>query len=286
MKKLEKTIKKLKCQDIIYHYTDTPTALEHILSDGKLKLSLLNKTNDPLEYKNWGFGGTFWGDDEEIEEKLFKVWEEMRKRTREKLRFSSFCHNENLKEHSDSAFSKYDDFYQPIIDKLGCTNSRMWSQYGEGNKGICLAFSIEELEREIEKKIKKVNIDDCFYYSSKMKYKGLPVVDFKNLVMNGNKIQKEGVENYIEKFIENNWGGLFFTKHKDYKDESEHRIVIYDSMDKFEYIDISSSLEAIIVGDKFNKVYTPLIKEFANDYGVMYKKLHWEKGKIFFLHNF
>jgi hypothetical protein len=23
MKKLEKTIKKLKCQDIIYHYTDT-----------------------------------------------------------------------------------------------------------------------------------------------------------------------------------------------------------------------------------------------------------------------
>lgn len=285
------TIQKLKKQDIVYHYTDATTALEHILPEEKLKLSLLDKSNDPMEYKNFGFGAAYWTrNDKNIEEKVFKAWNEIQKRTGEKLRFVSFCRNEKIKKEAQKSYSKtFSSHYngsQRIIDNLGCTNSRMWSQYGEGNQGICLAFSIGELEEEIKRKVEKSNAEDCFHHSNTMSYKELPIFDARILTMDGDKIQKEGIENYLQGFIDKNWETLFFTKHRDYRDENEHRIVLYDPSDEFKYIDISSSLEAIIAGDRFNEVYEPLIENFVNNYEVIGKKIHWEKGGILLLDKF
>jgi hypothetical protein len=41
--------------DLLFHHTRRDTAVEHILGTRLFRLSPMGLTNDPLEFKNWGF---------------------------------------------------------------------------------------------------------------------------------------------------------------------------------------------------------------------------------------
>ncbi|MEK0371277.1 MAG: hypothetical protein QQN55_09015, partial [Nitrosopumilus sp.] len=55
-------MKELDSNNTIFHYTNTTRALEKILLYNKLKLSTLNNTNDPDEYKFIFFNSMGWGE--------------------------------------------------------------------------------------------------------------------------------------------------------------------------------------------------------------------------------
>ena len=71
---------------------------------------------------------------------------------------------------------------------------------------------------------------------------------YHSLNVDGNSLVKERVESYCAKHVEQNMNDLFFTKHVDYRDESECRLVVHDPANAVEYIDISTSIRAIIAG--------------------------------------
>jgi hypothetical protein len=42
---------------LLYHYTGREAAFEHILPEHRLRLSSFQLMGDPLEFKDWYFGG-------------------------------------------------------------------------------------------------------------------------------------------------------------------------------------------------------------------------------------
>ena len=58
-------------------------------------------------------------------------------------------------------------FDNDILKCQGFLKSRMWSQYGENHEGVCLVFSKDAIQRELNTLEPK---DKYFVYSSDMQY--------------------------------------------------------------------------------------------------------------------
>ena len=125
-------------EDTIFHYTSRAIAMENILNDMKFKFSIFQKANDPYEYglRFWGITGP--GSNEKNENKKLakhtsRVFDYASKFLLRNTAYLAFCRNG---ESSN-------------LDDLGCSKLRMWSQYGEDHRGVCLAFSREQLVIEL-----------------------------------------------------------------------------------------------------------------------------------------
>ena len=260
--------------DALFHYTKTSTAIEHILYTKKFKLSLLIDTNDPNEYKQKLFGSLRRPSLRETE-KEEKQFEDLLKRAQYRIerirrfecRVMCFCtNNKPILLKSDG---------NPIKDEYassGWEKSRMWSQYGQNYYGICLVFSKKELETFLSKKkshIKFYKIDSIEYTQQR------PL--WPNIF--GNKLQEEGIEKYSLKYIKENYKKLFFLKHVDYRDEAELRLVILDSDKKFEYLDITSFIKGVIVGDRTSMAYIPSIYQFCQCLKIECLKASWYRNR-------
>jgi hypothetical protein len=278
---LAKKIYKLLDEDIIYHYTKSDTAFLYILKNGTLKTSYLKNTNDPIEYKPQHSSSFF--SDEKFRNKSIEIRGKIKK-MRSETRFISFCedkgNNNNLRNEINN--KHIENFYLGIenikfIRKLGCVLPRMWTQYGDKHKGVCLAFSRKELKKEIEKKTNEYKFEE-------IEYREFPVIKSSALVTNliGLSPKKIDSQEYAKKFISENYKELFFKKHNDYRDENECRLIInYDKENDFEYINIKSSLKAIIFGDNFNKnKYESLRNKFEKKYDLFSCDINWGSGTM------
>jgi hypothetical protein len=77
-----------------------------------------------------------------------------------------------------------------------------------------------------------------------------------------------------EEFIKQNWEGLFFLKHEDWKNEDEHRLFIMDYDGKFS---IDGCISYIVFGRKFfldKKQLKKLMNKIVNPNSFVYKKFH------------
>ena len=263
--------------DTVYHYTCAQVAIEYILNDKRLRLSPFSSTNDPLEYHDIPFGGAHWGDIPDADKNYFTTEKKLTNYFRKNLRFVSFCRNKEFSEIDNT------DINYEIPNRLGCLRPRMWSQYGDGHKGVCIAFSLTELEKQLELHGKIFH----GFYSERVDYFGFPVVSVSDISLDGNLIAKKGVDAYTEEFINLKWKDLLFRKHEDYRDEIEHRIILKTEKanDNYLFIDITKSIKAIILGDKFNPIYDPILTKQAKETGVFIKKLFWRNGEFILLDN-
>lgn len=263
--------KYIRSSDAIFHYTSASIALEEILLKGKFRLSLLKDTNDPSEYKVKLLD--MMGTPEEHAQDLHVEASLVIDRVlRNESRVMSFCSNESPTIMLDSGKTMEDT----TVNNNGWSKSRMWSQYGEDHKGLCLVFSREALEAEfvnigehlIAKNIKYNALTDQFPFGAAH-------------MLDGNQISKDGVEKYSIAHIRRYADTLLFTKNIDYRDEGEYRVVIFDADNKYEYINIERSIRGIISGDRTSEVYLSLIRDLANQYEVDCRSLFWERGTPF-----
>ena len=282
-------ISNLLDSDIVYHYTKKDTALEDILLKHTLRPFPLKTSNDPIEYNSKTLVSVSAIGDTEARDKSSEIRQRINERN-DNAKFISFCRNktDNLKELQSKLKNKSSDSFHidnktnvEIVEALGCILPRMWSQYGEEHEGVCLAFSLKELIKEIKTKLDdKTNVE---LFSHKISYNSCPVIDSSAICTDLSRDGEIKIEEYVDNFIKENYKNLFFKKHKDYKDENEHRIVIDDPEDNFRDIDITSSLRAIILGDNFEKyAYEDLIKKFTENYDVFYCETRWSNGTIIF----
>ena len=108
-------------ESFVYHYTKRETALEKILPTGKIMLNVLEKTNDPREYLDWGITGVNGSED------MKPFWQALA------------LVNENRKRKTKVLCMTRDDYQKHTRFRLmrrGFARSRMWAQYGEGHKGL------------------------------------------------------------------------------------------------------------------------------------------------------
>lgn len=257
----------IKTEDAIFHYTRASVALEKILFDGRFRLSLLKDTNDPSEYKFRLLNMIGWSLPPEVEKRCSEAHPVFDRIISMESRIMSFCSNSLPEIILDTKETIKDT----IANRNGWNKSRMWAQYGENHRGICLVFSKKAIVAEVTDIRGRV-------IANNIQYKTRPGISHHAYTLNGNQLIEVGVEEYCYNHIIQHAATLFFIKNIDYRDESEYRVVVFDPEHKYEYIDINKSIRGIIVGDRTPKVYFPLIRRLADRYGIEYRRAYWERG--------
>lgn len=256
----------ISAHDAVFHYTRNSTALEKILLKDCFKFSSFANANDPHEYKDKMIGDGGWGW-EEVRDKADKTSEVLDKLLKN-VSYISCCAN---------------TFEQDSLKIHGFLRSRMWSQYGESHKGVCLVFSKEKLINLLREKYK----DEMYlFYQADVAYKEYlnAYSEYDSIEINSDSFEGKTPDSIAMDHIEKYQKELLFSKQLDYIDEHEHRIVALRKESGIGSIappecKVSKCLIGVILGDRFSEAYMPTIDKLSKDIGFEYRQLHWESGE-------
>ncbi len=210
--------------DTIYHYTTSETALLHILKDMKLRLSPRLNSHDPIENAK-EFISYSGETDYDIMEIGSVISSELKK-----AKQISFCKNKtyDLKQGIPMIYP---------FEKYGFAKPRMWDNYGNKYKGVCIALSRNKLEDAIRNTALFDNNDDDVEYLNYREFS----------TRHQSIIWKDTVTNTFDYYLRHFKNRLFY-KHKDYEMENEYRICSL-SNEPFDYIDIKDAIIGLVVSD-------------------------------------
>lgn len=252
---------KLLRDDLVFHFTNASTAIEHILHSGLIRFSPMDEMNDPYEYQILSSG--ILGDIEIGGDTAQELTFLLRNTILKKSKLACFVSSKEISENS---------FKYPFI------KPRSWAQYGDAQRGICLGFKKEVLLKNISKNINEVTVYENFVEYSL----GNSDTSAKNMIDYNDRISaQENIHTHIHK----NKADVYFRKYQDFSDEDEYRVVLIDkSLSEKQYIHcpIKDALECIILGDRFNNVYYDLIRKFATTYSANAFKLSYGRVPYMF----
>ena len=244
-------------KEYLFHYTKAKT-FESIINNQELWFNNINKTNDPYENKKFDFysktekkdiSGEYIkisDDEEDAQVWFFRQLNRMKNRIVKTISFCSGYYNLNpLDENNRPGY-----FYP-----------RMWSQYADNSKGVCLIFDKQKLIKELRKVLEKKYIvfDDIVTYTDIIDKKYSQ--NIKNLIVSRNKKYFKGRkfddENEIRKNLCENIKDYYFTKDNDWSGEKEYRVILINQKKnsntevekcKFNLLDC---LECCILGENY-----------------------------------
>jgi hypothetical protein len=224
----------------------------------------LVNTNDPLEFLDYCHVVSSNGDAEKSEvRRQLDMGHEINNIIKRKFKICCFC--------KDSKITGEIWDNNPILYKGYC-RSRMWSQYAENQKGVCLIFNRKGLIDIIR------SISDLKSFEKEIVYDdNLSGLFSAYDIEYSENINKTALERSIE-YIDN----YLFMKLNDYSHEQEYRIALFS--DKYnegdcEKINFGDSLEGIIIGPRFNKNYIPSIRSSLGNISIPIFVLNWFNGK-------
>ena len=249
----------------IYHYTTRELALTRILVQRRLKVSTFSSTNDPRESKDWEFDLSWRGErgppNIESHAEMKRTATDRAKRTVKLLCMSS------------------DDGVAVEKDPLdmfarGFARPRVWAQYAENHKGVCLVFVREALHRTI---VDQLGAHAEIYHGS---------VDYSNdesdregaFSLDRDQIDEVGLASVLSDHIRNFHKHLFFTKAGDWSTEFEYRWVVDSPSVDPEFVSFGDALVAVVVGADFHEVYDASLRPLCKTNGATFARLYWRNG--------
>ncbi|HWW08546.1 DUF2971 domain-containing protein [Collimonas sp.] len=247
-------------QAYVFHYTTASTALDFILPYRTLRLSSLLGVNDPKEELRRNF--TFYA-----------------RHPASVLNFSSDSFNEISKDvaaHSYVLCSSINQVgYEPLHGQSGMSGAlkpRMWAHYGGNHGGICLVLNKELLHARII----ECAGDDNFYYGD-VAYFGpgeLPpsIAAAAHVYLDDWKSDPHA---YVDWHIENFNRGLFFSKSKDWCQESEYRWIIRSRKRGPFYVDISDCIVTIVLGSRVTPETTAATRSICEMHKIPLDFVNW-----------
>lgn len=191
--------------NFLYHYTNS-NALFEILKSMRLKVGTFNNLNDLNEA--------------DISNKFSYVGKNSPEKVEQFIK--KYC--------GQIGFSK--NYEVNGICYPGCNHPRMWAQYSENNKGVCIVIN----ESNFLKQNVEVLKNTSFWKICNVQY--------------NRQIENWDARDDIYKFLELNYSQLFFNKHRDWEREDERRIFMINGP---EYLSILDCIEFIALGKKFEE---------------------------------
>lgn len=262
--------------EVIYHFTTLSTALEKILYNGTLRLGQLMGTNDPNEFKDWIPTIALTGDLRYLQPKEI---EELFNGAKKRAQLICFSEDRDPPKRPESGL----DFHMaPFKSKyyLGYYRPRMWAQYAENHKGLCLGFNKKKLLNKIKQHCSETGeiIAKSVEYGNDYVQNNALTLDLGEIQSDYDKFIKEHQRKYLKE--------LFFNKSIDWRDETEFRILYlpFDFKEQRDstFIDIHDCIETIIVGINFPKVYIPSLINLKKGYpNTTLKSLKYYNDKIY-----
>ena len=256
-------------ENLLFHYTSYFKALS-ILESNSLWAGQLSRMNDPLEFRPVGQSFSWSGNvsNGKIFSKMMELAEANRKRNNS-IRLLSFSIDDF--HFNDDVFEK-----QVVFNNMlnhGWARTRMWAQYGDCHKGVCLVFEKNKL-LEATKKYSEIKT-----YSNKIEYTndmsefqeafdlGFTTEDFKS--------------DHSKAFMQDDKRKFLFQKCDDFMSEQEFRcLFISDSFNKDKpfVFDYKDSLVGVIISDCFDSLNLPALKNLADDKKLPIFRLMWQYG--------
>jgi hypothetical protein len=262
MKSENEILEGLVGDDIIYHYTTMENALHYILDQGVLRFSPRAKMIDPIENMKPMVIQSYQGyiadrdEDDKIRKELSTITEIITKRIKE-VNHICFCRNNNLEKTTE-------------LDYYGCFKPKMWDNYGQHYKGVCLVFSKSQLTISSEKLV-----------PGKVEYINYGTLRRQLYNVDYNRMKEIGIENYKQEIIERT-NQLLLHKHKDYEIENEYRIMKFSNYPE-EYLKFNGALKAIITSWNYNHTSNfaqKALSEFAKQYHADLLYISWNNNGI------
>lgn len=270
--------------DIVYHYTNSSIAILEILTKKRLKFSLRSASNDPIENPAGWTISIISSDTPSSKNGSLQLAEDVAQ-TLKNSKQICFCMNDFDNKVGVNSNKR--------IENYGFAKPRMWDQYGDKYKGVCLAFSLSALKKEVEGKE---------IFGDMVKYISYNSFVENHEAINPKKIAEMGFEHYKLKFMESHKNRLF-NKHLDYINENEYRFCTFNENSDI-YIDITNCLRGVIISnqsintyllDAFHDLVSPNIdvkfisfrnskidiydlKKIITDTKKMIEKVKWYKG--------
>ncbi len=250
-----------------FHYTTRDNAFGGILAEGELRLSTYGKMRDPLEAQPWRF--TFGGygprpeDDEALATEVAE-YQDFERKVNEGVRDHSHLLSLTIDAEPSDAGEQ-----EPFC--RGWARARMWEQYAENHKGVCLIFDRGSLVTAMSRSVPGLVV-----------YRGAVAYDGRGLMkptVDRNVLKERGYARYAAEYIDDNNRSLFFTKTRDWATEHEYRFVVIGEGDSPISINYGDSLEAVIAGERLPEWEQPAVVAACKEAGARALRVRWESWR-------
>lgn len=262
-------------QKFVYHYTRADTFADKILQSMTLRIGSFQSLNDPREAKTWPFKfySRFQAGNGMFTPTLFdQATKNVTQRT-----LVLCCSRDDPSVNKDA-----DD----VAIRSGYGHPRMWAQYADGHRGVCLVLDHELLHESI---ISQFGADNLFFGpveylntvrgpNSHLPRGGYDLVYLEDYV-------KYGLSKVMESHIRLFHKEMFFTKHQDWRDECEFRWVLRSENDTPLFVPISDCLHAVILGHDCPDDMTERIIELCRASNIPVYRAHWQGWTLTILPN-
>jgi hypothetical protein len=246
-----------------FHYTTREAAFGDIVPRKRLRFSAYERMRDPMENKQWTFPAAWFVKDDEPIESREQAYFEFHHLAAEIFKLAHL-----LALTVDAPYPRPDEEFG-----RGWSRARMWEQYAEEHRGVCLVFDQDLLTKNVSADLhRQLNVrpyDDPVEYTPR---------GGGGLTLDLGQIPIPVPSDYVRKYIEDNRYDLFFQKTLDWETEHEYRFVTTAQPDEPLYADYGDALVGIIVGEKFPAWERASAIESARQVGLEPQIMHWENN--------
>jgi Protein of unknown function (DUF2971) len=249
-----------------FHYTSREAAFEHILPTGRLRRSPLTHVNDPLENRPWLFPGAYLVDEDSPDADARKA--SLFRFVRGALRIWDASKLLALSIDAPRGLG-YQGRAEPF--GRGWARARMWDQYAEGHRGVCLLFDREKLTEAV-RALQEQGLGATYHGPVKYTNEG-PLGSSLSLDLQA--LPAEITPHVVAEFIDEHNEVLFFLKTSDWDTEFEYRFIVVSSRQEDVLVDYGDAFAAVIVGERFPPWQRASGVEACQRAGVEALRLDW-----------
>lgn len=249
----------------VYHYTKGETAVDYILPSLELRMGSFQFVNDPREAKSWPF--RFYSRLSKLNEHFpHDYFEEVSKYITQRSLVLCCSMDDPLVTEDSEDRSLRSGFGHP----------RMWAQYADNHRGVCLVLDQQRLHENI---VSCLSLDSLYY--GPVEYLSTthgPVSDpgvGPYDITYWEDIYDYGLANVIDSHIRRFNKELFFTKHLEWRDEWEYRWVYRSDSSDPAFIPIVDCLNAVLLGSDCPKDISERIIAICRTHSIPVYRAHW-----------
>lgn len=243
----------------VYHYTRAETAILSILPSGRLRFSPFSDVNDPRESRDWQI--CLGGDASDHPELIFVLNNEVNAAAKHNARLLCMSRDQECTGPQSTS-----EFYR------GFGRPRMWAQYGDNHKGICLVFDRDRLDSKIREQLGASGIT----ISGPVLYSNYARREFDALLVHVKQLKGIDIRKFANDHVQRHIEAFFLQKSMDWSQEAEVRWVRFGGKPGVEHVAFGDSLVAIIRGTSHRN--TSQSAALLRETGVRIYQMAWTNG--------
>lgn len=258
--------------DTLCHYTSAEGALDHIIPEGKLRMSAYARMRDPLENRELTFAGSLPLDgnpEELVLEELTDLMDDATfrlRRIRNRMLLVSFTVDARV---------GYSEDDEPFM--RAWARARMWEEYASNHAGVCIAFDREKALGHVRAQLHALGsptLGDVVY--TPRGFRGTEAATLRLA-----RFRED--ESSLAAWVVEHEADLFFTKTLDWQTEHEYRVTVFPldtSDDGYVYVPFggAESVRAVILGEHFPQSQVPRAESVCQQAGVELLIAIWASG--------